>query len=83
MPIAVNVDTRESTVRSMLSAESDRILKDTGVTVVRSRDEILAGMEDVRESRSLWRILMMAGLAFFVIESLVAELMSKRSVANT
>ncbi|MBT3297011.1 MAG: VWA domain-containing protein [Verrucomicrobia bacterium] len=79
MPIAVNVDTRESMVKSMLSAETKRILKDSGVRVVRSSDEILAGMEESRESHSLWRILMMAGLAFFVIESLFAQWMSKRS----
>ena len=73
MPIAVNVDTRESTVKCLSAEEAARTLNGTGVKVVRSEGDLLAGVEEARTSRSLWRLFMLAGLAFLVIESLLAE----------
>ena len=73
MPIAVNVDTKESAVKSLSSEEVSAILEGTDVKIVRSREGLLSVAEETRTSRSLWRIFMMAGLAFFVLESLFAE----------
>jgi hypothetical protein len=73
MPVAVNVDTRESAVKSMPSEDVFQSLKGTGVKIVRSKEALLAVAEETRTSRSLWRIFMMAGLAFFVLEGLFAE----------
>ncbi len=73
MPIAVNVDTRESAVKSMSSEDVFQSLKGTGVKIVRSKEGLLTVAEETRTSRSLWRIFMMAGLAFFVLEGLFAE----------
>ena len=73
MPIAVNVDTRESAVKSMPSEEVLQNLKGTGVKIVRSKEGLLAAAEETRTSRSLWRVFMMAGLAFLVLEGLFAE----------
>ena len=73
MPVAVNVDTRESAVKSMSSEDVFQSLKGTGVKIVRLGEGLLAVAEETRTSRSLWRIFMMAGLAFFVLEGLFAE----------
>lgn len=73
MPIAVNVDTRESTVKCMSTEDAARTLKGTGVRIVRSKAEMEDAVEETRTSRSLWRIFMLAGLAFLVVESLFAE----------
>ena len=73
MPIAVNVDTRESAVKSMSSEDVFQSLKGTGVKILRSKEALLAVAEETRTSRSLWRIFMMAGLALLVLEGLFAE----------
>jgi hypothetical protein len=73
MPVAVNVDTRESTLKSMSAEEVARSLEGTGVKVVRSQDGILEAAANASSARSLWRVLMLAGLAFFVVEALFAE----------
>ena len=79
MPVAVNVDTKESTVKGMSAEDTAKSLDGTGVKIVRSNEEILAVSEEASPARSLWRILMMAGLAFFVIESIFAEMITARA----
>ena len=73
VPIAVNVDTRESTVKCLAASDAATALDGTGVRIVRSEAELLAGTEDTRSKHSIWRVLLLAGLAFLVIESLFAE----------
>ena len=73
MPIAVNVDTRESAVKSTSSEDVFQSLKGTGVKILRSKEALLAVAEETRTLRSLWRIFMMAGLALLVLEGLFAE----------
>ncbi|MGY8996357.1 MAG: hypothetical protein ACKVH7_07950, partial [Alphaproteobacteria bacterium] len=79
MPVAVNVDTKESIVKGMSAEDTAKSLDGTGVRIVRANEDIRAASEDASPSRSLWRILMMAGLAFFVIESIFAEIISARA----
>jgi hypothetical protein len=79
MPIAVNVDTRESTVKCLSAEDAARSLDGTGVRVVRSEARLLADIEEARGSSSLWRICMIAGLALLVVESLLAEKLSRKS----
>lgn len=79
MPIAVNVDTRESLLQSVPAPEAGRLLAETGVRVVGSDDALLAGMAAVRTRRSVWRALMLAGLVLLVAESLVADRLSGRA----
>jgi hypothetical protein len=78
LPVAVNVDTRESTVKRLSSDEVLALLKGAGVNIVRSREGLLAVAEEARTSRSLWRIFMMAGLVFLVLEGLFAEWLTGR-----
>lgn len=73
MPIAVNVDTRESRVKCLPAAAAARSLDGTGVQIIDTDAGLLAAGEDARTARSLWRFLMLAGLAFLVAESLFAE----------
>jgi hypothetical protein len=82
MPVAVNVDTRESTVKSMSSEDVFEILKGTGVKLVRSEESLFDVGEETRTSRSLWRIFMMAGLAFFVLEGFLAEWLFGRAAGS-
>lgn len=79
MPIAVNVDTRESTVKSLTAQESADSLKDTGVRIANSAVELRALAIEARPSRSLWRVFLFAGLAFLVIEALLAEILFRRT----
>jgi len=82
MPVAVNVDTRESTIKSMSSDDVSEILKGTGVKLVRSGESLFEVAEETRTSRSLWRVFMMAGLAFFVLEGFFAEWLFGRAAGR-
>lgn len=79
MPIAVNVDTRESTVTSLTAQEAGKTLKGTGVRIASTAEELRTAVEETRTSRSLWRVFLVAGLAFFIIEALFAGYLHKRS----
>jgi len=78
MPVAVNVDTKESTVKSLSAQEAAQGLKNTGVRIASSAEDLLAAAEETRPRRSLWRICMLAALAFLVIEALFAEWLAGR-----
>ena len=73
MPVAVNVDHRESDVTSLTATELNSSLEDTGVTVVMSDAELAAAIEVTRTGRSAWRPFMIAGLIFLLLESLLAD----------
>ncbi len=79
LPVAVNVDTRESTVKCLSIPDAARSLDGTGVRVIRSESDLLAGIEETRTTRSLWFALILAGLAFLVVEGLLAEWLFKRA----
>ena len=82
MPVAVNVDARESAVKSMSSEDVFQSLKGTGVKIVRSKESLFEVAEETRTSRSLWRVFMMAGLAFFVLEGFFAEWLFGRAAGR-
>ncbi|MDT8391223.1 MAG: BatA domain-containing protein [Lentisphaeria bacterium] len=79
MPIAVNVDTRESRVKCMTAEEAARTLQGTGARITPSDAGLSDGVDDIRAPRSFWRFFMLTGLAFFIIESLFAEWLSRKS----
>lgn len=79
MPVAVNVDTMESVVRCMSLQDAAVNLQGTGLRITGSESGLIAGIEDTRTKRSLWRVIMLAGIAFLVIESLFAELLGSRA----
>lgn len=74
-PIAVNVNTRESDVKCMSISDASELLRDTGVRVTGGQAELLGEVESSRDKRSLWRMLLVGGLVFLVVESLLADWM--------
>ena len=77
MPVAVNVDTRESNVKCLTAAETTRRFEGTDITVVNSEADLLDAVEQTRTGRSFWLICMLSGLGLLVIESLLADRMFK------
>ena len=73
MPIAVNVDTRESDVTCLPESELRTRLEGTGTTVAATEAELLSAMEATRTGRSSWRFFMFAGLVFLLLECLFAD----------
>jgi hypothetical protein len=79
LPIAVNVDTRESDVACLHETELRTVLDDTGIAIATSEAELLSEIESVRTGQSSWRFFMLMGLTFLIAESLFADrLVSKR-----
>jgi len=77
-PVAVNVDTRESNVKCLSASETVSSFEGTGVIVAHSDPDLLSAIEQTRTGRSFWAIFMLAGLMFFVVEGLLADLLLKR-----
>lgn len=78
MPIAVNVDTAESAVKSLSRAELIRRLDGTAVSVVSSEAELADAISQARSQLSLWRACVIAVLLLFVIESVLADQMQRK-----
>lgn len=81
-PIAVNVDTRESTVTPLAPQALMRRLEGTGVRVTPTEEELLVAIDETRTSRSLWRVLLLAGVLFFLAEGVLAEWMLGRGTTS-
>ncbi len=79
MPVAVNVETRESNVSCLAAAEIKESLKGTGITVSATEADLAAAIETARTARSSWRFFMLTGLALLIFESLLADRMLGRS----
>lgn len=81
VPIAVNVDTRESAVKGLAPEDADRILKQTAVRVMRSDADLRGAIAEVRTMRSFWRALLMAGILLIISEGLFAGLLARKRLA--
>ena len=81
VPIAVNVDPRESDVACLTDAQLDTNLEGTDVTVAVSDAELSSAIDVSRTSRSSWRQFMMAGLILLLAESLFADRTQRRRQA--
>lgn len=75
LPVAVNVDTAESDVACLSSAEAAGSFADSGITVAQTDDDLLVVVGQARAGRSFWMLLLLAGLGLLVIESLLAKRM--------
>jgi hypothetical protein len=82
LPIAVNVDPRESQIASLAEAELRTNLEGLGLQVAASGDELAAAIETSRTGRSAWRTFMIAALIFLLIECLLADRMMSRGRAK-
>jgi len=78
MPVAVNVDTRESNVKCLPASETVSSFEGTGITVAHSDTDLLGVIEQTRTGRSFWPLFMIAALVALVIEGLFADRLCKR-----
>jgi hypothetical protein len=78
MPIAVNVDPRESDVASLSASDLNENLEGADITVVTSESDLIAAIDASRTGRSSWRYLLIAGFILLLLESLFAEFLRKR-----
>jgi uncharacterized membrane protein len=77
MPIAVNVDTKESNVSCLSAAETMSSFEGTDIMVAHSEADLLDAAEQSRTGRSFWLSFMLAGLGMLVIESLFVSQLGK------
>ncbi|MFU8892099.1 MAG: BatA domain-containing protein [Luteolibacter sp.] len=82
LPIAVNVDPRESPIACLDEAELRANLEGLGIQVASTGDDLAAAIEATRTGRSAWRIFMIAALIFLVLEALLADRMLYRNRAK-
>ena len=78
MPIAVNVDTRESDVASLSQEKLTEAVTGAGLTVVNSGSDLASAISEVRTSRSIWRTLLIAALVILLLESVIADSLGAR-----
>lgn len=82
LPIAVNVDPRESDVACLPEPELRANLTGLGLRVASGDVELAAAIEANRTGSSSWRFFMMTALVFLVLESLLADRMMARGQAK-
>jgi len=83
MPVAVNVDTRESNVKCLSASETVSSFEGTGIMVSHSDPDLLSSIVQARTGRSFCPLFMLAGLMILVVESLLADrLLKSPSPAN-
>lgn len=73
MPIAVNVDPRESDVACLGDAELRSTIAGLGFDVASTAAKLAAAIDASRTGRSAWRAFMIAGLGLLVVESIFAD----------
>jgi hypothetical protein len=78
MPVAVNVDTRESEVACVPAAELAEQFKDSGAIIAADEASLAAAIDTTRTGRSSWRFFLYAALAFLIIECLFADRLMRR-----
>jgi hypothetical protein len=82
LPIAVNVDPRESQVACLEESELRANLEGLGLQVASTGDDLAAAIESTRTGRSAWRFFMIAALVFLLLECLLADRMLSRGRAK-
>jgi hypothetical protein len=82
LPIAVNVDPRESNVACLDPSELRTNLEGLGLRVITTGDDLAAAIDSTRTGRSAWRIFMIAALILLVTEALLADRMMSRNRAK-
>lgn len=78
IPVAVNVDTRESDVACLDQEELQKCLQGTGITVTDDDADLMADISVARTGRSYWRLFMIIALCLLIAESLFADRLQRR-----
>jgi hypothetical protein len=79
LPIAVNVDPRESDVACLPEPELRANLAALGLGVASGNVELATAIEANRTGSSAWRFFMTAALVFLLLECLLADRMMART----
>jgi hypothetical protein len=82
LPIAVNVDPRESQVACLDESELRANIEGLGLQVAAGGDELAAAIESTRTGRSAWRIFMIAALVLLLPPPPLAARMLSRGRAK-
>jgi hypothetical protein len=72
VPIAVNVDTRESDVSCLSVDEQQRAFDNTGVQLVQPDEPLAERIDEARGTTSFWRLCAMICIGIMFLESLLA-----------
>jgi hypothetical protein len=83
LPIAVNVNTDESEVKSLTLEEVLSTFADSGILVANSDEELLDISEEIRSGTSYWRFCLLAGLGLLIFEGLFASRNRKTASSAT
>lgn len=82
MPVAVNVDTRESDVACLSKEELTERFKGSDVIIAEDEVALAAAIDTTRTGRTSWRFFLLAALAFLLIECLLADRLMRRKGAD-
>jgi hypothetical protein len=83
VPIAVNVDTRESNVTSLSAEEQQRVFATTGIQLVQPGEPLEGYLEEARSIRSFWYLAAMVCVVIMLLESLLACRLPKRQARRS
>ena len=83
VPIAVNVDTRESDVTCLSTDEQQQAFKNTGIQLIHSNDQLSGVIARDRAITSFWRLCAMLCIGFMLIESLLASRLPKKQTRQS
>ena len=73
MPIAVNVNTKESNIKCLTAGEVARDFEGSDMIIANSESDLLDAVDETRSGRSFWLLFLALGLSLLVIESLIAS----------
>ena len=77
-PVAVNVDSAESDVRTLSSADAARRFEDAGIAIALSDADLGDAIAQARSGRSFWFLALLAVLGLLLIETLMASRSPRR-----
>ena len=80
--VAVNVDGRESDVKSLVGDGLTNALAGTPVRILQPGEGMVSAIRESRVGRELWRMLMLAGLVVLALEAYLAYRFSRTLVAG-
>ncbi|MBT3294976.1 MAG: VWA domain-containing protein [Verrucomicrobia bacterium] len=83
VPIAVNVDTRESNVTSLSVEAQQRVFANTGIQLVQPGEALVAYLEESRGISSFWHLCAMICVGILLMESLLACRVPKRQTRQS
>jgi hypothetical protein len=82
VPVAVNIDTKESDVSCLPPEAFGRIWEGTDVHLALTDEDLQSKVAQLRTQWSFWPSLLLAGLVLLLVESLMATMMRKSAASS-